>query len=373
VGFTLETLFIITLQLMLMLQKILVMLMVIAICCGAELKLLLTESNLLNYTVKYSTEDASSPPIYYVKYRSYYREEHLYDPTLKVVLGSVSSHIDILQTQIVSDIFVLRDWHNGGGKPIFRTLFSHLDAVNDEFSYNVQLKSNTYRIAFRLVEESDPDVYNAASLVEYSMVLELFIEYIFKEAYQTGMIHRYNNRDVVHSLLVDRGSYHYFSFDIRTDAHWSISIGKFCSISISTVMIARNSAHRKDFITTFPLHTLVLPSSPHVHIDEGGDVDGRRLIIGHDVWIGVNSVLINNLTIGHGAVIGAESVVRESVPPYAVVYGNPARVVKYRFDDHTIGKLLQMAWWDWPDHRIVAMAQFEDALQVIDAWERGDL
>lgn len=359
-----------------MLRKVLAVLSVISICYGAELKLLLSDSNLLNYTVKFP-DDATSSPIYYVKYRSYYREENIHDPMLKVILGSVSSHrgsIDIRQTQVVSDIFVLHDWINGGGKPLFRTLFSHRDAVDDEFSYDVQLKSNTYLIAFRLVDEREPDVDRSISLVEYSMVLELHIEYAFKEAYQAGLIHRFHGRDVVHSLLVDRGSYHYFSFDIRADAPWNISIGKFCSISSSRVMIVRNSAHRKDFVTTFPLHNLVHPSSTHTRIDElGEDAVGRSLAIGHDVWIGMNSVLINNLTIGHGAVIGAESVVRESVSPYAVVYGNPARIAKYRFDEHTIGKLLQMAWWDWSDARIVAMTQYDDALQVIDAWEKGYL
>jgi len=357
--------------------KVLFVLRVIAICYGAELKLLLSDSNLLNYTVKLA-DDASSSPIYYVKYRSYYREENIHDPTLKVILGSVSIHpgsIDIQHTQVVSDIFVLHDWINGGGKPLFRELFSHRDAVDDEFSYDVQLKSNTYRIAFRLLDERELEVDRSTnSLVEYSMILELHIEYSFKEAYQAGLIHRFDGRDVVHSLLVDRGSYHYFSFDIRADAPWNISIGKFCSISKSRVLIVRNNAHRKDFVTTFPLHSLVHPSSTHTHIDElGVDAAGRRLTIGHDVWIGINTVLINNLTIGHGAVIGAESVVRESIPPYAVVYGNPARIAKYRFDEHTIGKLLQMAWWDWSDDRIVAMAQFDDALQVIDAWERGYL
>lgn len=349
------------------------------VCYGAELKLLLSDSNLLNYTVKLPNDDASSPPIYYVKYRSYYREENIHDPTLKVILGSiVGSHrgsIDIRQIQVVSDIFVLHDWINGGGtgKPIFRTLFSH----RDEFTYDVQLKSNTYLIAFRLVDEKELDLdHSTSSLVEYSMVLELHIEYAFKEAYEVGLIRHFHGRDIVHSLLVDRGSYHYFSFDIRADAPWNISIGKFCSISKSRVLIVRNSAHRKDFDTTYPLHNLVHPSSIlHTHVDEL-DVDesaGRSLTIGHDVWIGMNSVFINNLTIGHGAVIGAESVVRESGPPYAVVYGNPARIAKYRFDEHTIGKLLQMAWWDWSDDRIVAMTQFEDALQVIDAWEKGHL
>ena len=112
-------------------------------------------------------------------------------------------------------------------------------------------------------------------------------------------------------------------------------------------------------------------------IDEVGSHDetvnglSHSIIIGNDVWIGVNTVIINNLTIGHGAIIGAYSVLRESVPPYAVVYGNPAVVVKYRFPPHTIAKLLDMQWWDWEENRIISMAQFHTAEEVILAWEQG--
>lgn len=78
----------------------------------------------------------------------------------------------------------------------------------------------------------------------------------------------------------------------------------------------------------------------------------EKIVIGSDVWIGRNAVLLGGITIGHGAIIGAFSVVASDVPPYAVVIGNPATVKRYRFSQAQIDKLLEIKWWDWPDERI---------------------
>jgi chloramphenicol O-acetyltransferase type B len=73
------------------------------------------------------------------------------------------------------------------------------------------------------------------------------------------------------------------------------------------------------------------------------------ITIGSDVWIGRDAVLLGGITIGHGAIIGAYAVVASDIPPYAVVVGNPATVIRYRFDPATIARLLALRWWDWPD------------------------
>ena len=75
-------------------------------------------------------------------------------------------------------------------------------------------------------------------------------------------------------------------------------------------------------------------------------------MIGSDVWIGRNAVLLGGITIGHGAIIGAFSVVAKDVPPYAVVVGNPAKVIRYRFVPQIVSRLLELAWWDWTDEEV---------------------
>jgi len=74
--------------------------------------------------------------------------------------------------------------------------------------------------------------------------------------------------------------------------------------------------------------------------------------IGNDVYIGYHVIILSGVTIGDGAVIGAGSVVAGDVPPYAIVAGNPAHIVRYRFDEETITKLLEIRWWDWPDEKV---------------------
>ena len=88
--------------------------------------------------------------------------------------------------------------------------------------------------------------------------------------------------------------------------------------------------------------------------DSGFFADRRaaRVIIGHDVWIGSEAVIMPGIRVGHGAVIGTRALVTRNVEPYAVVGGNPAKPIRRRFDDTTIALLLEMAWWDWTEEQL---------------------
>lgn len=95
--------------------------------------------------------------------------------------------------------------------------------------------------------------------------------------------------------------------------------------------------------------------------------------IGSDVWIGKNVYIKNNVHIDHGAVVASNSYVVSDVPAYAIVGGNPARIIKYRFDKEIIEKLLEIAWWDWADERIDReMRYFNNPLEFISRSEKGD-
>ena len=83
-----------------------------------------------------------------------------------------------------------------------------------------------------------------------------------------------------------------------------------------------------------------------------------QLIIGHDVWIGQGAFFAGAVTVGNGAIIGAQSVIAKDVPPYSIVVGNPARVIKYRFDEATIKKLLAVKWWNWSLEKILANCKY---------------
>lgn len=133
-----------------------------------------------------------------------------------------------------------------------------------------------------------------------------------------------------------------------------VSIGNFCSFG-PQVLIFSKADHALNTPSTFPLRTLFY------HPERGNQdaVSKGGVTIGHDVWVGARAMILSGVTIGNGAVIGAGAVVAKDVPPYAVVVGNPAKVVKHRFSEHQIEALQNIAWWDWPDERIRAFeAQF---------------
>lgn len=125
-----------------------------------------------------------------------------------------------------------------------------------------------------------------------------------------------------------------------------LSIGRYGSIA-DGVEILLGGNHRLDWATTYPFPAL--PRLwPQAAAMIGHDATRGDVVIGHDVWLGSQCMVMSGVTIGHGAVVAARAVVTRDVPPYAIVAGNPARVVRLRFDEARIAALLETAWWNRP-------------------------
>ena len=121
-------------------------------------------------------------------------------------------------------------------------------------------------------------------------------------------------------------------------------IGKFCQIAAGVEFIMNGANHQMNAVTTFPFYTLDgWDMSPPEKYDL--PLKGNT-VIGNDVWIGQNAVILPGVHIGDGAIIGANSVVGSNVEPYSKVVGNPARVIQKSFDDEMIDLLLKFKWWD---------------------------
>ena len=129
-------------------------------------------------------------------------------------------------------------------------------------------------------------------------------------------------------------------------------IGKFCAIAEGARFIMNGANHAMSGFSTYPFNIF------NNGWEEGFDPATwqRELrgdtVLGNDVWIGMEAVILPGVTIGDGAIVGAKAVVTHDVPPYAIFAGNPAKMVKRRFDQRTIDRLLKVAWWDWPVDKI---------------------
>ena len=146
-------------------------------------------------------------------------------------------------------------------------------------------------------------------------------------------------------VYVDETSYGPFRVaHYQGDPPNEIRVGRYCSIA-DGVKFFIGGNHRPDWVSTFPFRfVLGLPGAG----EDGHPASKGPILVGNDVWIGENAVILSGVTIGDGAVIATESVVARDVRPYAIVAGNPAREVRRRFPDDQVDELLTLRWWDWP-------------------------
>lgn len=136
----------------------------------------------------------------------------------------------------------------------------------------------------------------------------------------------------------------------------NVMVGHYTSVG-QDVCFAVNINHNFRSVSTFPLFILSSGfANPYID-DEFVEPQKRQIVIGSDVWIGREAMIMGGVNIGNGAVIGARSVVTRDVPSYAIAVGSPARVVGYRFQPEICRRLNEIKWWLWPEDKIVANAE----------------
>lgn len=166
---------------------------------------------------------------------------------------------------------------------------------------------------------------------------------------QVGEFSYYHNFEI----LEDYASYLApYLFPLSKD---SLIIGKFVQIAHGVRFITSSANHKMSGFSTYPFNTFMM--TPQTTSEDIAamfeDAQNRGdTVVGNDVWIGMNAVIMPGVKIGDGAIIGANSVVTKNVEPYTVVGGNPATIIKKRFDEQTIDTLLNIKWWDWSIEKI---------------------
>ena len=166
---------------------------------------------------------------------------------------------------------------------------------------------------------------------------------------QVGEFSYYHNFEI----LEDYASYLApYLFPLSKD---SLIIGKFVQIAHGVRFITSSANHKMSGFSTYPFNTFMMtPQTTSEDITAMFEDAQNRgdTVVGNDVWIGMNAMIMPGVKIGDGAIVGANSVVTKDVAPYTVVAGNPAKLIKKRFDEHTTTTLLNIKWWDWSIEKI---------------------
>ena len=131
-------------------------------------------------------------------------------------------------------------------------------------------------------------------------------------------------------------------------------VGKFCQIADGVIFITASANHRRDGFSTYPFAIFSGFGENRPSLPEPGARTHPDTVIGHDVWIGQGARILPGARVGTGSIIGAGAVVGGVVPPYSVCVGNPGKVIRRRFDDRIVERLLVISWWDWPIEIIMA-------------------
>ena len=180
----------------------------------------------------------------------------------------------------------------------------------------------------------------------------MFID-VSQQSY-TGSVRKINMDGTKTNTIMTFGPGSYLagaSFDFELESYAHVLVGNYCSLA-HRIVFEIGANHNYKSVSTYPFFVKTNPNVSPI-LREPNSYNKYQIIIGNDVWIGCDVTIMSGVRRGNGAVIGAGTVVAKDVPPYAIVVGNPGRVIKYRFDADTIEKLQKIKWWYWDEEKIL--------------------
>ena len=170
-------------------------------------------------------------------------------------------------------------------------------------------------------------------------------------------------KNIINEHNIQIGNYTYAHLDSMEDnvlknlvpysfGNKNLRIGKFCSIGFGTQFISPYANHQLHSFTTYPFWHVFSKKTNIKPWLENAELKGDT-IVGNDVWFGREAMVMPGVHIGDGAVISARAVITQNVPPYAIIGGNPGKVIRFRFSDEMINELLKIQWWNWDLDKII--------------------
>ncbi len=180
--------------------------------------------------------------------------------------------------------------------------------------------------------------------------LKEFIAELILKIQKTPISVQYNKLIKKGLLEVGRHTYGVPEIDVYKGSERNVTIGSFCSIS-KGVRLITGGIHQKDWVSLYPFRTTF--NLPGAYID-GMPTSNGEIVIGNDVWIGTDAIIMSGVTIGDGAINASGSIVTKSVEPYSIVAGVPAKHIKFRIEEMFIPNMLEIKWWNWEDQKILS-------------------
>ncbi len=180
------------------------------------------------------------------------------------------------------------------------------------------------------------------------------------------------------NVVIGYKTYHNGAFVWQWHSNSELEIGKYCSIANDVNFILDSGHHQLSETTTFPHFNylvnkeLLICNKTQSDFKQSITTEKSKTIIGNDVWIGMNAVILPNVKVGNGVMILAGSVVSKDIPDYAVVGGVPATIIKMKYDAETIDKLKKIAWWEWDAIKVEENVSdfYEPIQEFINKWFR---
>ena len=145
-------------------------------------------------------------------------------------------------------------------------------------------------------------------------------------------------------FYIEKSSIGDYSYVSKNSSISNVLIGKFCSIGPK--FLAGWGIHPTDMFSTSPMFYSTRKQNGFTLVEKDLVIERKQIIIGNDVFIGANVTILDGVKIGDGVIIGAGSIIAKDIPPYAIVVGNPCRVIRYRFNEDQIENFLNEKWWD---------------------------
>ena len=228
-----------------------------------------------------------------------------------------------------------------------------------EFGYDFDLKNEAISIYDKL-HDSIVDNFQTTVVFKHAKSLHVINNIYYHRKFGWTLVSNVGKAFLgklqkTEGSRIEIGLMSYISGSVSISGSGLVSIGSFTSIADGMEIFSSDYSHRTDLLSTYNFsgNSRIVEDNHQFDTRFEKNMGSDVVTVGSDVWLGKDVLLMNGIDIGHGAVVGARSTVTRDLAPYSINVGSPAKMIKYRVDETTISKNIDLAWWDWSLEKII--------------------